>query len=137
MRKNIILAITFICGLAGYAQMSAPARTGQYGFTQLMVNGWAQSSGMGNANSAGVSGVESFFWNIAGLGKVNGTELAFSRSAWLVGTGININSFGFAQAIGKDKDGVILAPYNTKEEAETAKKRYGYDNDNYYVDVLR
>jgi len=107
MRKNIILAITFICGLAGYAQMSAPARTGQYGFTQLMVNGWAQSSGMGNSNSAGVSGVESFFWNIAGLGKVNGTELAFSRSAWLVGTGININSFGFAQAIGKDKDGVI------------------------------
>ncbi len=107
MRKNIILAITFLCGLAGYAQMSAPARTGQYGFTQLMVNGWAQSSGMGNANSAGVSGVESFFWNIAGLGKVNGTELAFSRSAWLVGTGININSFGFAQAIGKDKDGVI------------------------------
>ena len=38
---------------------------------------------------------------------------------------------------GKDKDGVILAPYNTKEEAETAKKQYGYDNDNYYVDVLR
>lgn len=40
-------------------------------------------------------------------------------------------------AHGKDKNGVILAPYNTKEEAETAKKRYGYDNDNYYVDVLR
>jgi hypothetical protein len=38
---------------------------------------------------------------------------------------------------GKDNDGVILAPYNTKEEAETAKKRYGYDNDNYYVDILR
>lgn len=65
-----------------------------------MVNGWAQSSGMGNANSAGVSGVESFFWNIAGLGKIEGTELAFSRSSWLGGTGININSFGFGQAVG-------------------------------------
>lgn len=101
MRKNIILAITMLCASAGYAQLSAPARTGQYGFTQLMVNGWAQSSGMGNANSAGVSGVESFHWNIAGLGKVNKTELAFSRSAWLVGTGISINSFGFAQAVGE------------------------------------
>lgn len=100
MRKNIIVAIAAVfCAGAVKAQISAPARTGQYGFTQLLVNGWAQSSGMGNANSAGVSGVESFFWNIAGLGKVNGTELAFSRSAWLVGTGININSFGFAQAL--------------------------------------
>jgi ribonuclease HI len=31
----------------------------------------------------------------------------------------------------------IFKKFNTKEEAETAKKRYGYDNDNYYVDVLR
>ncbi|MCC6818802.1 MAG: PorV/PorQ family protein [Bacteroidia bacterium] len=107
MRNKIILAITalFITG-AAKAQLSAPARTGQFGFTQLMVNGWAQSSGMGNSNSSGVTGIESFHWNIAGLGKVNGTELAFSRSAWLVGTGININSFGFAQALAGDK-GVI------------------------------
>lgn len=104
MRKNIIIAIAAFFGAnAANAQLSAPSRTGQFGFTQLMVNGWAQSSGMGNAYSSGVSGVESFHWNIAGLGKVNGTELAFSRSAWLVGTGININSFGFAQVLGKDR----------------------------------
>jgi hypothetical protein len=106
MRKNIILAISLFYAGLGFAQLEAPARIGQYGFTQLMVNGWAQSSGMGNANSAGVSGVESFFWNIAGLGKVEGTELSFSRSSWLGGTGININSFGFAQAT-KGGKGVI------------------------------
>lgn len=38
---------------------------------------------------------------------------------------------------GKDKNGVILAPYNTKEEAEQARVKYGYDNDNYYVDKLK
>lgn len=38
---------------------------------------------------------------------------------------------------GKTKHGVILAPYNTKEEAETARKLYGYDNDNYYVNILK
>ena len=38
---------------------------------------------------------------------------------------------------GKDVNGVILAPYNTKEEAETAGKKYGYYGDNYYVDKLK
>lgn len=105
MNKIYSLAIALTIMGSGFAQsIQAPARTGQYGFTQLLVNGWAQSSGMGNANSAGVQGVESFFWNIAGLGKIEGTELAFSRSSWLGGTGININSFGFGQAVG---DGVL------------------------------
>ena len=76
-----------------------PVRSGQAGFTQLLINGWGQSSGMANSNSAGVAGVESFYQNIAGLGKTNGTDLAFSRTAWLVGTNINISSFGFAQKI--------------------------------------
>lgn len=35
-----------------------------------------------------------------------------------------------------EKNGVILAPYNTKEEAEEAGKKYGYYGDNYYVDKL-
>jgi len=34
------------------------------------------------------------------------------------------------------KNGVILAPYNTKEEAEQARVKYGYGDDNYYVDKL-
>jgi hypothetical protein len=37
---------------------------------------------------------------------------------------------------GKYKNGVILAPFNTKEEAEEAGKKYGYCGDNYYVDKL-
>jgi hypothetical protein len=40
-------------------------------------------------------------------------------------------------AHGKDKDGVILAPYNTKEDAEQARVKYGYSSDNYYVDILK
>jgi hypothetical protein len=35
-----------------------------------------------------------------------------------------------------EKNGVILAHYNTKEEAEKARVKYGYGNDNYYVDKL-
>jgi len=40
-------------------------------------------------------------------------------------------------AHGKDEDGVILAPFNTKEEAEQAGIKYGYDDDNYYVDKIK
>jgi|TARA_R110000851_G_scaffold56073_3_gene131189 hypothetical protein len=36
-------------------------------------------------------------------------------------------------AHGKDKDGVILASFNSKEEAEAAGKKYGYHGENYYV----
>jgi hypothetical protein len=35
-----------------------------------------------------------------------------------------------------EKNGVILAPYKTKEEAELARIKCGYGGDNYYVDKL-
>jgi hypothetical protein len=37
---------------------------------------------------------------------------------------------------GKDRNGVILAPFNTIKEAEEAKIKYGYGDDNYYVDKV-
>ena len=37
---------------------------------------------------------------------------------------------------GKDKNSVILAPFDTREDAEIAAKKYGYYGDNYYVDKL-
>lgn len=38
---------------------------------------------------------------------------------------------------GKEKNGIILAPFNTKEEAEQAKINYGYTSDNYFVDKIK
>ena len=38
-------------------------------------------------------------------------------------------------AHGNLENNVILAPYKSKEEAEEAKVKYGYGNDNYYVDL--
>ncbi len=112
MNRIYLLTLTFICTVSLSAQLTGPARIGQYGFTQLLVNGWAQSSGMGNANSSGVSGVEAFYLNVAGLGKINGTELAFSRCSWLGGTGININSFGFGQKVGEGVVGLSVTSFS-------------------------
>ena len=39
-------------------------------------------------------------------------------------------------AHGSAENNVILAPYSSKEEAEDAARKYGYNTDNYYVDIL-
>ena len=36
-------------------------------------------------------------------------------------------------AHGSTPNNIILGNYNSKEEAELARKKYGYDNENYYV----
>lgn len=38
---------------------------------------------------------------------------------------------------GKDINGVMMAPFSTKEEAELVRVKYGYNDDNYYVDKLK
>ncbi|MDP2176686.1 MAG: PorV/PorQ family protein [Bacteroidota bacterium] len=101
----IVLSLLMTSFSVSSQNMDGPPRGGQYGFTQLLINGWGKSSGMGNSYSAGVSGVESFYLNIAGLGRIASTDIAFSRTSWLGGTGININTFGFGQKVGED--GVI------------------------------
>jgi len=37
---------------------------------------------------------------------------------------------------GKDPNGIILAPFNNMEEAQIAREKYGYNTENYYIDIL-
>lgn len=104
-------ALAIVIGI-GTLNAQGPVRAGQAGFTQLLINGWGRTSGMGNSYSAGVSGVEAFHLNIAGLGRVQGSELAFSRTSWLGGTGININTFGFGQNINKGVLGISVMSFS-------------------------
>ncbi len=76
-------------------------RAGEAGATQLLINPFARSSGLGNANTSSIEGLESQFINIAGITKTKGTEFSFYRTSWLTGTDININSFGFSQKLGE------------------------------------
>ena len=45
-------------------------------------------------------GLESIYNNIGGLAYTPKTEIIFSRTSWLMGSDININTFGFAQNLG-------------------------------------
>lgn len=40
-------------------------------------------------------------------------------------------------AHGRDENGIILAPFDSKEEAEKMGKKYGYHGENYYVDKIK
>lgn len=89
------------CGVGFSALAGNPERAGQAGATQLLINPYARSAGWASANTARVRGLESQYANIGGLAFTKKTELIFMRSAWLVGSGININAFGLSQRVGE------------------------------------
>lgn len=94
MMAVIITATASTSAFAGNEQ-----RTGEAGATELLINPWARSSGFAGANSASIEGVESVFLNIAGTAFVTGTDLTFAHTKWFAD--INLNSFGFTQAVGE------------------------------------
>ena len=72
-----------------------PDRVGSAGASQLLINPWSRTSGLGSSNIASVRGLESLYGNVAGLAFTENTELIFSRTSWIAD--IPINSFGFSQ----------------------------------------
>jgi len=76
-------------------------RVGQAGATEILINPWGMSSGLANSNVASIQGIEAMYQNIAGAAFVKKTEIAFTHTRWLVGTGIGINNFGLAQKLGE------------------------------------
>jgi hypothetical protein len=85
-----------------------PDRSGGAGATQLNINPYARSAGYGGANTASVRGIESFNLNIAGLAYTQNTDVAFSRMSFLQGSGVSVNNFGRAQALGENGDGGVI-----------------------------
>lgn len=51
-------------------------------------------------NVASADGIESNGINPAGMATTSGTELVFSSTRWLIGSDVNINTFGFSQKLG-------------------------------------
>jgi hypothetical protein len=100
-----IAAFTGLALLANGAMAGNPDRAGGAGATQLLVNPWARSNGWSLANSACIQGAEGLFGNVAGLAHVHKTELLFSSTRWLEGSGVKVNSVGFGQKLGES--GVI------------------------------
>ena len=98
--KRLYLLLTCFLLLAFGAQAGNKDRSGQAGAYELLINPWAGSSALGGANSASVRGVEATMLNVAGTAFTEKTEISYSNTQWLVGSGISINAFGITQHVG-------------------------------------
>ncbi|MEM9820899.1 MAG: PorV/PorQ family protein [Bacteroidota bacterium] len=93
--------LAFFLVMLNPAEAGNPDRQGQAGAAQLLLNPWARSAGLHTMNTAGITGVEAMRLNVAGLARLNKTELLVSHARYLVGTEINMNAVGFGQRLGK------------------------------------
>lgn len=78
-----------------------PDRAGTSSGQQLLINPWARGSGLANAGTATLTGAEAIFSNVAGMAYTKKTELIFTSSNYLVGSGVKMNAFGFSQKVGE------------------------------------
>lgn len=101
MKFNRIL-IAFLAILTWSLQVEAgnPDRQGEAGAYELLMNPWARSSGLHSLSTSFVTGVEAMRINVAGVGRINKTEIVVSNSQYFVGSGLSMNAAGIAQRIG-------------------------------------
>jgi hypothetical protein len=113
--KNVysLLFAIFLAGLMVLPMNKVSAgnkdRSGQAGASELMIDPWARSSGWGSVNTANAYGLEAMYANVAGTASTKGTEIIFSYTNWLQGSGISIMNFGFSQKLGQNKGVLSLA----------------------------
>ncbi len=93
-----ILLVVFVSNLFA----GNPDRQGEAGAGQLLLNPWARSAGLHTMTTAGITGVESMQLNIAGLSRINKTQVLFGNTQYLRGSGVGFNSIGLAQKIGEN-----------------------------------
>jgi hypothetical protein len=95
--KNKMFIGALLCSFAATA--GNEDRVGSSGASQLLVNPWARSSGLGDANIASAVGLEASYINIAGLAFTDKTQLKFNTGNWMGNAGISMMSAGIAQRV--------------------------------------
>jgi hypothetical protein len=111
--KKFALGLLMTATLTAYA--GNPDRQGEAGAYELLLNPWARSAGLHMMNTATVTGVEALNQNIAGLARLGkvGTEIGFTQSTYLQGTGMTLVAGGLAQKVGKIPVTTTLLPEGT------------------------
>lgn len=102
MKRNFISAVLLagLCGLSVQSFAGNKDRTGQAGATELLINPWAQSTGVFGLNSAYVTGVEAMKNNIAGLAESGRIDIGLSSGIYLTGSNITISDAAVATKLG-------------------------------------
>jgi len=98
--KKILLSIFAFSTLNIFAGNAD--RIGEGGAPELIMNGWARSTGMWDLNTSRVMGIEAMRLNPAGLSFVNKMQVSLAQTFWFAGSGVSISQAGFASKLGAD-----------------------------------
>lgn len=113
----LLLGIVSLWASVAYAQ---PEDIGQSGGMQLMINPWVRSSGLMGMNVASSNGIEANGINPAGIAQTQNTEIVFANTQWLIGSDIDINTFGFSQNLGNGSViGITVSSFGIGEMTRT------------------
>jgi opacity protein-like surface antigen len=97
----LLIVLAFIC-LQQPLFAGNPDRQGEAGAYELLMIPYARTAGLHAMNTAGIYGVEAMRLNVAGMGRINKTEVVLGHSLYLQGTGISMNALGLSQKVGKN-----------------------------------
>lgn len=98
---------------AGIVFGGNPDRQGESGAGELLFNPWARSAGLHTMTTASISGVESMRLNVAGLSRIESTELLIGSTRLYDGSDLRLSSVGLAQKLGKNSAfGISLTSVN-------------------------
>ncbi|MCB0562688.1 MAG: DUF3308 domain-containing protein, partial [Phaeodactylibacter sp.] len=97
-----ILSFLLLVCLQQQVVAGNPDRQGEAGAYELLMVPYARTAGLHAMNTAGIYGVEAMRLNVAGMGRINKTEIVLGHSIYLQGTGLSMNALGLAQKVGKN-----------------------------------
>src|SRR6187402_596771 len=98
MKKYFLPIVLSLTGISVFA--GNPDRAAGAGGTQLLLNPYARSAGMMNANTASLKGGDAMLFNIGGLAYTEKTDVMISQMVYLQGTGVFMNNISLAQSLG-------------------------------------
>lgn len=92
----ILFTISFVSVFAGNKD-----RIGEAGAPELVMNGWARSTGVWDLNTARVMGIEAMRLNPAGVSFTPKMQISLAQTFWWAGSGVSLSQLGFASKLGK------------------------------------
>ncbi|MCS6820214.1 MAG: PorV/PorQ family protein, partial [Chitinophagales bacterium] len=106
--------LSTVCFILFFTNLFAgnPDRRGESGAAELIMNGWARSTGMWGMNSARVRGMEAERINPAGLAFIRGTDFQFAYTLWMQGSGLGVIHAGIGQQVKQNVLAVSIQALN-------------------------
>jgi len=102
MKRLIVKVVVAACVLIpAISHAGNPDRQGEAGGYELLLNPWARNAGLHAMTTSMASGVEAMQINVAGLSRLGKNEFVIAHTRLFEGTGITLNSLGYAQKMGE------------------------------------